>query len=119
MKRLRSLPYSQKVAPYVFIAPFVIIFLIFFLYPIVSTIIMSFQNVVPGKSEFIGLKNYKNMMNKTFFTALKNSATYTFFTCLILIPVPMLLAVLLNSKKMVAKGFFRSSASLSPVSPSA
>ena len=109
MKRLRSLPYSQKVAPYVFIAPFVIIFLIFFLYPIVSTIIMSFQNVVPGKSEFIGLKNYKNMMNKTFFTALKNSATYTFFTCLILIPVPMFLAVLLNSKKMVAKGFFRSS----------
>ena len=36
-------------------------------------------------------------------------AVYTFFTCLILIPVPMFLAVLLNSKKMVAKGFFRSS----------
>ena len=43
MNRLKSLPYSQKAAPYVFIAPFVIIFSIFFLYPIVSTIVMSFQ----------------------------------------------------------------------------
>ena len=109
MKRLKSLPYSQKVAPYVFIAPFIIIFSVFFLYPIISTIIMSFQKVVPGQTQFVGLKNYKSMMNKTFYTALKNSATYTFFTCLILIPVPMFLAVLLNSKKMVAKGFFRSS----------
>lgn len=109
MKRLKSLPYSQKVAPYVFIAPFVIIFLIFFLYPIISTVIMSFQSVVPGKTRFIGLTNYKKMWNATFITALKNSAIYTLCTCAILIPVPMLLAVLLNSKKMVAKGFFRSS----------
>lgn len=109
MKRLKSLPYSQKVAPYVFIAPFVIIFLIFFLYPIISTVIMSFQSVVPGQTRFIGLTNYKKMWNATFITALKNSAIYTLCTCAILIPVPMLLAVLLNSKKMVAKGFFRSS----------
>ena len=109
MKRLKSLPYSQKVAPYVFIAPFVIIFLIFFLYPIISTVIMSFQSVVPGKTHFIGLSNYKKMWNATFITALKNSAIYTICTCAILIPVPMFLAVLLNSKKMVAKGFFRSS----------
>ena len=109
MKRLKSLPYSQKVAPYVFVAPFVIIFLIFFLYPIISTVIMSFQSVVPGKTRFIGLANYKKMWNATFITALKNSAIYTICTCAILIPVPMFLAVLLNSKKMVAKGFFRSS----------
>ncbi len=109
MKRLKSLPYSQKAAPYVFIAPFVIIFLIFFLYPIISTVIMSFQSVVPGKTHFIGLSNYKKMWNATFLTALKNSAIYTICTCAILIPVPMILAVLLNSKKMVAKGFFRSS----------
>ncbi len=109
MKRWKSLPYSQKAAPYVFIAPFVIIFLIFFLYPIISTVIMSFQSVVPGKTQFIGIENYRKMWNSTFFTALKNSAVYTLWTCAILIPVPMLLAVMLNSKKMLAKGFFRSS----------
>ena len=109
MKRLKSLPYSQKTAPYVFIAPFVIVFLVFFLYPIISTVIMSFQKVVKGHTQFIGLSNYKKMWNPTFIKALKNSAIYTVLTCAILIPVPMILAVLLNSKKMVAKGFFRSS----------
>ena len=109
MKRLKSLPYSQKAATYVFIAPFVIIFLVFFLYPIVSTVIMSFQSVVPGETHFIGVDNYKKMWNSTFLTALKNSAIYTVCTCAILIPIPMVLAVFLNSKKMLAKGLFRSS----------
>ena len=109
MKRLKSLLYSQKLAPYVFIAPFIIIFLAFFLYPIVSTVIMSFQSVVPGQTHFIGVDNYRKMWNSSFITALKNSAVYTVCTCAILIPVPMVLAVMLNSKKMPARGFFRAS----------
>ena len=108
MKRFKSLLYSQKMAPYVFIAPFVIVFLAFFLYPIISTVIMSFQSVVPGQTHFIGLENYRKMWNTSFITALKNSAIYMVCTCAILIPVPMVLAVMLNSKKMPARGFFRS-----------
>ena len=108
MRRLKSLLYSQRLAPYVFIAPFVIVFLVFFLYPIASTIIMSFQRVVPGQTSFIGIDNYRKMWNNSFLTALKNSAVYMVCTCVILIPVPMVLAVMLNSKKMPAKGFFRS-----------
>ena len=108
MKRLKSLLYSQKLAPYVFIAPFVIVFLGFFLYPIISTIIMSFQSVVPGQTHFIGLDNYRKMWNSSFITAIKNSAVYMVLTCAILIPVPMLLAAMLNSRKMPFKGFFRS-----------
>ena len=108
MKRFKSLLYSQKRAPYVFIAPFVIVFLVFFLYPIISTVTMSFQSVVPGQTQFIGLDNYRKMWNTSFITALKNSAVYMVCTCAILIPVPMLLAAMLNSRKMIAKGFFRS-----------
>ena len=108
MKRLKSLLYSQKLAPYVFVAPFVIVFLVFFLYPIVSTVIMSFQRVVPGQTSFIGLTNYQKMWNSSFLTALQNSAIYMAITCAILIPVPMLLAAMLNSRKMPARGFFRS-----------
>ena len=108
MKRFKSLLYSRKMAPYVFIAPFVIIFLAFFLYPIISTVIMSFQSVVPGQTHFIGLENYRKMWNTSFIMALKNSAIYMVCTCAILIPVPMVLAVMLNSKKMPARGFFRS-----------
>ena len=109
MKKTRSLLYSQKAAPYFFIAPFVIVFLVFFLYPIISTVIMSFQEVKMGKGQttFIGLDNYRRMWNSDFFTAVKNSVIYTIITCAVLIPVPMVLAVLLNSKKMPGKSFFR------------
>ena len=105
---VRSLPYSQKLAPYVFVLPFIIVFLLFFLYPVISTVIMSFQRVVPGQATFIGLDNFRRLFNSDFYKAVSNSIIYTVITVAVLIPVPMLLAVLLNSKKMVAKNFFRS-----------
>lgn len=107
-KPLKSLLYSPKIAPYVFIAPFVIVFLVFYLYPIISSFVMSFQNVVPGQTEFVGWKNYKYLTNREFRKAVKNSLVYTVITLATLLPIPMILAVLLNSKKMVGKGFFRS-----------
>ena len=108
MKRLKSLLYSQKLAPYVFVAPFVIVFLVFFLYPIISTVVMSFQSVVPGQTHFIGFENYRKMWNSSFITAIRNSAVYMVITCAILIPVPMVLAVMLHSSKMPAQGSLRS-----------
>ena len=69
---------------------------------------MSFQTVVPGQTHFIGLDNYRKMWNSSFITAIKNSAVYMVITCAILIPVPMLLAAMLNSAKMPFKSFFRS-----------
>lgn len=109
MKKPRSLLYSQKAAPYFFIAPFLIVFLVFFLYPIISTVIMSFQEVRMGKgqTQFIGLENYQKLWNADFFTAVKNSVIYTVITCAVLIPVPMVLAVFLNSRRMPARNFFR------------
>ena len=39
----RDLLYNQRIAPFVFICPFIVTFLVFFLYPLCSTIMMSFQ----------------------------------------------------------------------------
>lgn len=99
---------SQKIAPYVFVLPFILSFLIFFAYPLIHAVVMSFQQVLPGDVKFIGLENYRKLWNPDFWTALLNSTRYTFWTLLLLIPVPMVLAVLLNSKKMIASNFFRS-----------
>ena len=49
-RRLRSFAYNARIAPYVFVAPFVIVFLVFYVYPIISGFVMSFQNVVPGQT---------------------------------------------------------------------
>ncbi|GHU50505.1 L-arabinose transport system permease protein AraP [Clostridia bacterium] len=108
MKLIKSLPYSQKLAPYVFIGPFVITFLLFFIYPVISTIIMSFQNVVPGQTAFVGIDNFKHLINNDFQRAIINSVIYTLLTLAVLIPVPMILAVFLSSKTMIARNFFRS-----------
>lgn len=101
--------HSQKVAPYVFVLPFIITFLLFQMYPIISSIIMSFQEIVPGQTKFIGAKNYNDLVSdKHFYTAIWNSLRYTFWTLVVLLPVPLVLAVFLNSSKMMAKNFFRS-----------
>ena len=100
--------YSQKVAPYVFILPFILTFIIFFAYPMVSTVVMSFQKVSGGNSQFIGLRNYKTLWNPIFIKSLKNSAFYTIVTCALMIPIPLVLAAMLNSKFMKKKTLFRS-----------
>lgn len=104
----RRFLYSQKAAPYVFILPFILTFFIFFAYPIVSTIMMSFQRVAGDNTTFVGLKNYKTLMNPVFYKSLKNSIFYMIVSCALMIPIPMILATMLNSKHMRAKGFFRS-----------
>ena len=106
---MKKLLYSQKIAPYIFVLPFVVSFLLFFLYPTINTITMSFQSVLPGEVTFVGLKNYHRLLSPQFYKALTNSALYTFWTCAILIPLPMLLAVLLNNPKMPARNMFRAS----------
>ena len=108
VKRIKQFGYSKKAAPYLFILPFMLSFLIFFLYPVISIVQMSFQSVLPGMVEYIGIENYKNLLNPTFFKAVKNSLAYTLITLAILIPVPMILACMINSKKMVGKTFFKS-----------
>ena len=100
--------YSQKAAPYVFISPFILTFLMFFAYPMISTVLMSFQKISGGKTSFVGVKNYQTLLNPVFIKCLKNSAFYTVVTCIIMIFIPMLLAVLLNSRQMKFKTFFRS-----------
>ncbi|OYD07304.1 arabinose transporter permease [Paludifilum halophilum] len=90
------------------VSPFIIFFVLFFLYPIISTIHMSFLEIYPGERTFVGLGNYYKLLNPHFYTALYNSTIYTLWTLIILIPVPMVLAVLLNSKITPLRNVFRS-----------
>ena len=104
----RELLYSQKLAPYVFVAPFIITFAVFFVYPMITTIMMSFQEITGSGTTWVGLKNYQDMFaNKNFYTAVTNSVTYMVLTCAILIPVPMVLAYIAESKFSKAGKFFK------------
>ncbi|MDE6905053.1 MAG: sugar ABC transporter permease [Lachnospiraceae bacterium] len=106
--KTKNFLYSQKVAPYVFVLPFIISFLVFWIYPLISTVTMSFQTILPGQTEFIGLENYSKLFrDKAFRIAIKNSFTYMVWTLILLIPFPMLFAVLIDSNLVKASGFWK------------
>ncbi|WP_319755750.1 sugar ABC transporter permease [uncultured Sphaerochaeta sp.] len=106
--KLKQTISSTRITPYVFIFPFIASFLIFYLYPIISTIIMGFQQVYPGQVEFIGLENYQKLSNPEFKVALKNSFRYTVYTIALLIPIPLLLSVWLNNGNKTVNTLYRS-----------
>ncbi len=97
-----------RIAPYVFVLPFIVSFLAFYAYPIVSTVVMSFQEVVPGETHFIGTTNYAKMLGPDFYKAMSNSFRYTVYTIAILIPFPVVLAVMLNSRQRRINAVYRS-----------
>lgn len=106
--KLKKFFYSQKAAPYVFVLPFILSFAIFWIYPLCSTVMMSFQDIKPGQVNWVGVTNYARLLrDTTFHTAIKNSFLYMLFTLLLLIPFPMLFAVMMDSNLVKAKGLWK------------
>lgn len=104
-----KMAYNKKIAPYLFILPFIISFCIFFAYPIAETFTMSFEKVVNlNIGHFVGFKNYARLNNTHFINALKTSTIYTVCMVCIMLIMPIILAVFLNSKILKFKNFFRS-----------
>ena len=104
---MKKLFYSQKLAPYVFVLPFALTVVIFWMFPIGNGILLRFQDVL--KNEWVGLGNYQRLLSdKIFLKAVYNSAKYMVGTLVLLIPFPMLFATLLNSKLMKKPGLFKS-----------
>ena len=107
MNKIKKICYSQKAAPDVFILPFVLTILLFWLFPIGNGVLLSFQDVL--KDKWVGFDNYSRLLtDKMFFKAVYNSVKYMIGTLILLIPFPLLFASLLNSKLMKGKGFFKS-----------
>jgi multiple sugar transport system permease protein len=81
-----------------FISPWLIGFLAFLVYPIVYTIRISFTRYSGlGTPEWIGLDNYRHMVNdETFWTAVYNTLYYTLLAVPIGVVVAMVLALAMN-----------------------
>ncbi len=108
MNKVRKLAYSQKAAPYLFLAPFLISFLVFNLYPIGSSFLMSFQKLKGFNTyQWVGLDNYKNLWNANFGAALKTTTVVTLFECIVLTVFPLFLAIVLNGKFFKGRNIFR------------
>ncbi len=95
-------------APYLFVAPAVLLFLLFILYPIVSSLLLSFQTRIGPENVFVGFDNYVRLFGDTlFYTALGNTFLILIVQVPIMLTLALTLAVLLNSALGRLKGFFR------------
>ncbi|MFI2364126.1 carbohydrate ABC transporter permease [Promicromonospora sp. NPDC019610] len=109
---MKQLLYSKRLAPYLFILPFLVTLAVFWVVPLGRSFVMSTQEVLYGQATFIGLDNYERLwQDRIFWQALFNSLRYMVLTLVLLIPIPLALAALINSNIGSAriKGFFKAS----------
>jgi lactose/L-arabinose transport system permease protein len=95
--------------PYLFISPFYILFLIFGVYPILFSLYLSFTEWKGlGPIKFVGLKNFELLLkDKVFWQAMTNGVILFFMYVPIMTFLALVLAVVLNSKRVRGFRFFR------------
>ena len=101
---------SQKWAPYFFLAPFALTFLVFVLYPLVWSLVMAMQFTFgPRVAVFVGLDNFEFLLfhDPLFWTALWNTFVYAAAGMVLQMPLALGLALLLNRPELRGRAFFR------------
>lgn len=100
---------SHRLAPYLFVAPFVLLFVVFMVYPMILSIDMSlYQSFGPRSSKFVGLDNFIWLFHDPDFrTAVINTAIFSAGSLFIQLPCSLALALLLNKPGLKARGFWR------------
>lgn len=99
----------EKLAPYIFISPYILLFTVFTLVPMASSIIMSLMkwNGV-SEMEWVGLSNYIKLFgDKIFIQSLINSVVIFAMYVPVMLFLALVLAVILNQGMVKGKGFFR------------
>ena len=92
---------------YLFVAPFIIGFLIFGLYPVVNTIVLSFtdRTLMSSSYSFIGLTNFKNLFaDTTFTTAITNTWALWLMNFIPQLGIAFLLAIWFTNNRLKLKG---------------
>lgn len=99
---------SVRSAPYLFVAPALVLFAVFMAYPIVASLVLSFQTQEAGVYSFAGLDNYARLLNdQLFYTALFNTFLFLGVQVPVMLFLALILAVALNSALVRLKGIFR------------
>lgn len=97
-----------KLAPYLFLAPALALFMAFTVYPIVASVILSFQTLEAGNYIFVGFDNYIRLIKDTIFhKALFNTLLILVVQVPIMLFLALVLANALNSQLLKLRGIFR------------
>lgn len=112
-KRLR-MPGESNTAAWFFLAPALILIFVFFFLPVAASLVLSVTDfdiygiANPSNTRFVGFQNYVKLLHTPdFWNALKNTFYFAFVGGPLTIAVSLAAALLLNSKLVRFKGFFR------------
>jgi ABC-type sugar transport system permease subunit len=102
-------PSRRRIAPYVFVLPFVAVFAAFSVYPMIFTLRLSFTNWRgSGSAEWVGWDNYTYLLgNPGFWSSLANSGVIWLLVIPAQLVIALIAAVLLDNAKLRMRGFYR------------
>jgi ABC-type sugar transport system permease subunit len=101
---------QTKLAPYVFVAPFYILFGVFFLLPTLAALVVSLTkwNGI-GEPTWLGLRNFQRLAeDPVFWQAVGNTVIYMFASLFIVVPLALVLAAALNVRSLRLISVWRS-----------
>jgi multiple sugar transport system permease protein len=102
---------QQRIWGWVFLSPWVIGFILFTAAPIVFSFILTFTNFTlsrPNETSFVGLRNWQYLFSDPLaVTSMLVTIKYALIAVPVGLVVPLSMAMLLNSKKLWGKRFFR------------
>jgi multiple sugar transport system permease protein len=105
---------TNLVTPYLFMAPYLALFVIFIVLPVFYGIWISLHNwdyLLPGKP-WVGLENYANLFtpgsttSKPFWQSMEATGKFTLYSVPLLVVIPLLVALILN-ERFPGRTFFR------------
>lgn len=105
----RSQPRLQRSAPYLFLAPYLILAAVFFIYPLIDATRLAFYQTHGALArEWVGTANFSFLWRDgNFHQAVFNTTIFAFCNSALMLPLSLGMALLLNTRNGRFKGFFR------------
>lgn len=107
---MKKLTVNQKynITGWMFLFPAAFLIFAMNFYPMLQALILSFKTGIGNNLTWTGISNYKRLLDDSVFkTALKNNFLYLIIQVPVMLVLAIILAVLLNSKDLKFKGFYR------------
>ncbi len=100
---------QHRLAPYLFVAPFLVLFATFGFWPLAKSLVLSaYATNGPKSHVFVGLDNFRFLLvDPDFHTAVRNTAVYTLCAVGLQLPLALGLALLLSQQWLKGRAFFR------------
>lgn len=100
---------QHRAAPYLFIAPFLVLFTVFGFWPIIKSLILSlYATNGPRDNVFVGIGNFRFLVSDPdFHTAVANTLRYAVWSVALQLPLALGLALLLSQKWLRGRNVLR------------